>query len=167
MIIVCGLRHAQDQIDKHGARAVIGILSPETAHPEYAGIDPAQHLRLSFSDINEPTEGLVHATDADAERLVRFIMEWNRSAPMVVHCWAGISRSTASAFAAMCALNPHADEMALAQSLRAASPSATPNRLITSKVDKVLGRNGRMVKAVESIGRGADAYEGTPFVLKV
>jgi predicted protein tyrosine phosphatase len=166
-IIVCGLSKAQAQIDLNGARSVIGILSPETVHPDYTGVEPARHLRLSFSDINEPTEGLVHATEHDAQKLVRFITEWDRKAPMVVHCWAGISRSTATAFAAMCMLNPDTDEMELAQRLRAASPSATPNRLITAKVDELLGRNGRMSRAVESIGRGADAFEGTPFVLNI
>jgi predicted protein tyrosine phosphatase len=32
--------------------------------------------------------------------------------------------------------------------------------------DDVLGREGRMVKAIGKIGRGADAFEGTPFVLR-
>ena len=36
----------------------------------------------------------------------------------------------------------------------------------SSLADEVLGRNGRMVKAIEGIGRGADAFEGTPFVLR-
>lgn len=166
-IIVCGLSKAQSQIDLHRAASVIGILGPDTPHPTYDGIDPAQHLRLTFSDINEPTAGLIHATEDDAHKLVRFITDWDRKAPMVVHCWAGISRSTASAFAALCILNPETDEMKLAHMLRAASPSATPNRLITSRVDKVLGREGRMMAAVESIGRGVDAYEGTPFKLSV
>jgi predicted protein tyrosine phosphatase len=84
---------------------------------------------------------------------------------MVIHCWAGISRSTASAFAALCVLRENESEMELAQELRRASPSATPNRLITTLVDEHLGRQGRMVKAVESIGRGANAYEGKPFEL--
>jgi predicted protein tyrosine phosphatase len=83
----------------------------------------------------------------------------------LIHCWAGISRSTASAFAALCILRPSADEIELAQELRAASPSATPNRLITTQVDRLLGRKGRMLKAVEQIGRGANAYEGSPFIL--
>jgi predicted protein tyrosine phosphatase len=109
----------------------------------------------------------VSPADRDAERLVAFIRSWDKTAPMVIHCWAGISRSTASAFAALCILRDGESEMALASELRRASPSATPNRLITSLVDRHLGRNGRMVKAVESIGRGADAFEGKPFELYV
>ncbi len=167
MIIVCGLRQAQEQIDLHGARSVIGILSPETPHPVYRNIVDHQHLRLSFSDINEETAGLTAATSGDAQRLIDFIRVWDQREPLLVHCWAGISRSTATAFAAMCMLNPEVDEMKLAAQLRAASPSATPNKLITEKVDHLLGRDGRMVDAVASIGRGANAYEGMPFRLEL
>jgi predicted protein tyrosine phosphatase len=31
--------------------------------------------------------------------------------------------------------------------------------------DDILGRNGRMVTAIAGIGRGEDAFEGTPFSL--
>lgn len=163
MIIVCGLHVAQSQIDLHGAKSVIGILGPETPHPGYSGID--NHLRLTFNDINADTPGLISPREQDAKRLISFIENWDQKQPMLIHCWAGISRSTASAFAALCILRPEDDEMALAQELRAASPSATPNRLITTQVDHLLGRKGRMLKAVEAIGRGADAFEGKPFIL--
>ena len=85
---------------------------------------------------------------------------------MLIHCWAGISRSTASAYTALCMLRPKADEEELALELRAASPSATPNRLIISLVDDILGRKGRMSRAIEKIGRGENAFEGKPFVLR-
>ena len=163
MIIVCGLHTAQTQIDRNGAKSVIGILGPETPHPEYTGIN--NHLKLTFNDINADTPGLVSPQEHDAKRLITFIKNWDQKQPMLIHCWAGISRSTASAFAALCILRPDVDEMELAQELRTASPSATPNRLITAQVDQLLGREGRMLKAVESIGRGASAYEGTPFIL--
>ncbi len=163
MIIVCGLHVAQSQIDLHQAKSVIGILGPETPHPGYSGIE--NHLKLTFNDINADTPGLISPREQDAKRLITFIEEWDQKQPMLIHCWAGISRSTASAFAALCILRPDDDEMELAQELRAASPSATPNRLITTQVDQLLGRQGRMLAAVEAIGRGADAFEGSPFTL--
>ncbi len=164
MIIVCGLHAAQIQIDLHNAKSVIGILGPETPHPDYANIN--NHLKLTFNDINIATPGLITPGAKDAKRLITFVESWDQKQPMLIHCWAGISRSTASAFAALCILRPNEDEFKIAEELRAASPSATPNRLITAEVDQLLGRNGRMLKAVESIGRGADAYEGAPFILR-
>ena len=167
MIIVCGLSRAQEQIDLHNAQSVIGILGPESAHPTYRGIAQTRHLKLTFNDINEVAIGMKAASADDVDLLLNFISAWDKNHPMIIHCWAGISRSTASAFAALCLLQPLEDEMILAQKLRLASPSATPNRLITKYVDDRLGRNGRMLRAVESIGRGANAYEGAPFLLSV
>ncbi len=77
----------------------------------------------------------------------------------------GISRSTASAFASVCALNPRRGEDSIAQALRRASPTATPNIRIVSLADRLLGRNGRMVSAIETIGRGNLADEAAPFRL--
>lgn len=166
MIIVCGLNAAQSQIDLHSAKSVISILGPETPHRDFAGIEHPHHLRLTFNDINAPAAGLISPRAADALRLVEFIKNWKQAEPLLIHCWAGISRSTASAFVALCVLQPEADEMELAQVLREASPSATPNQMITHQVDQILSREGRMLKAVESIGRGAHAFEGKPFILR-
>ena len=77
----------------------------------------------------------------------------------------GISRSTASAYATVCALNPRRDEATIAQALRRASPTATPNALIVSLADRLLGREGRMIAAIETIGRGDLTAEAAPFRL--
>jgi len=82
---------------------------------------------------------------------------------MVIHCYAGISRSTASAFMAACALNPHRDETSIARQMRSASPSAYPNRLIVTLADRLLGRNGRMVRALDAMGPSNMSIEGKPF----
>ncbi|MEP6826593.1 MAG: protein tyrosine phosphatase, partial [Aestuariivirga sp.] len=137
------------------------------AAPTYFNISPEHHLKLTFNDINEEAAGMKAASVDDVDRLLRFITAWDKKAPLLIHCWAGISRSTASAFAALCLLHPDKSEIELAQILRLASPSATPNRLITKHVDDRLGRKGRMLRAVDNIGRGANAYEGVPFILSV
>jgi len=85
----------------------------------------------------------------------------------VVHCYAGISRSTAGAFITACALNPKRDEATIAWSMRRASPIAMPNRRLVALADHVLSRNGRMVAAVEAIGAGIGAPEGNPFRLEL
>jgi predicted protein tyrosine phosphatase len=57
--------------------------------------------------------------------------------------------------------------MELAQALRRASPTATPNRRLVALADDRLGRQGRMIAAITAIGRGADCYEGAPFALEI
>jgi len=166
MIIVCPINKVQPLIDEHGVSHVVTLLAPETPQPVPKGIARDKHLKLSFHDILGELEGQVAPRAADAERLIGFFGTWDRERPMLIHCWAGISRSTAAAFTAMCMFRAAADEEEIAWELREASPSATPNRLIVALADDVLGRRGRMVRAVEKIGRGAEAFEGTPFVLR-
>mgnify|MGYP006281845291 CR=1 FL=1 len=166
MIIVGPLNKVQPLVDEHGVSHVVTLLAPGTPNETPRGITPGNHLKLFFHDIVQPMDAHTPPSAADAERLIRFLENWDRQNPMLIHCWAGISRSTAAAYTALCLFRPKADEEKLAFELRAASPSATPNRLIVSLVDDVLGRKGRMVRAVTKIGRGADAFEGTPFVLR-
>ena len=67
-------------------------------------------------------------SEAHVADLLDFVGKWDRTAPMVIHCYAGISRSTAAAFITLCALNPATPETLIARRLREASPSATPTR---------------------------------------
>lgn len=165
MIIVCPLNSVQPLVDEHGVGHVVSLLGPDTPHRSFAGIARERHLKLTFHDIVEEVDGFTAPRLSDAEKLVGFLKSWDRGQPLLIHCWAGISRSTAAAFTAMCLLRPKADEEELAWDLREASPSATPNRLIVSHTDRLLGRQGRMLGAIERIGRGENAYEGKPFFL--
>ena len=76
------------------------------------------------------------------EQLLAFVRAWERESPLVLHCWAGISRSTAAAYIAACALAPERDEAAIALALREASPSATPNARFVALADDILGPAG-------------------------
>lgn len=162
---VCPLSRVRDTLDGSGARHLITLINRQTMLETPAGIEPANHLRLAFNDIVAPQEGLVHPCEAHVEELIRFATTWNRQGSLVVHCWAGISRSTAAAFITLCALNPDAPERLVAQRIRQESATASPNRLLVKLADDVLGRGGRMLSAVEAMGPAEPASEGHPFAL--
>ena len=149
------------------ARHLVTLINVGTAVSRPAGIAPERHLFLGMSDINQALDGHVLAGQEHMARLLTFIRDWDRAEPMVIHCWAGISRSTAAAYIAAAALAPSRDEAELAWTLRRASPTATPNLRLVRHADAILRREGRMIAAIEAIGRGADAYEGTPFALSI
>ncbi len=110
-----------------GASHLVSLINLATPVERPPGIAEGRHLFLGMSDISQPTEGHVLAGREHVERLVAFVRGWDRAAPLVIHCWAGISRSTAAAYITACALAPARDENAAADALRLASPSATPN----------------------------------------
>jgi len=165
MIHVCPLARLQETVEDTGARHVVSLIGDEARLERPAGIARENHLWLRLHDISVPLDGYIMPGEEHVADLIDFVRDWDRQAPLVVHCFAGISRSTASAFASVCALNPHRDETSIAQALRQASPTATPNIRIVSLADRLLGRDGRMIAAIETIGRGALAAEAAPFRL--
>lgn len=165
MIHVCSLAKLHDTVRETGARHVVTLIKDISLVHRPASILAENHLLLDMDDIVDHIDGYVVPAEAHVGDLLRFVRAWDRGAPLVVHCYAGISRSTAGAFVTACALNPKRDEMKIAQALRDASPTATPNARIVAHADRLLGRDGRMIAAVKSIGTGAAAYASTPFRL--
>jgi predicted protein tyrosine phosphatase len=147
------------------ARHLITVINQLSIPPTPAAVPADGHLRLAMNDITSPQDGLVHPNDTHIQALIAFAREWNRQGPLVVHCWAGISRSTAAAFITLCTLNEPGTERHFAQALRAASATATPNALMVEIADDLLGAKGRMIDAIEEIGVGEMAMGAKPFVL--
>ncbi len=166
-IIVCPLSQVPTTVSTHSASHLVTLIKDRTRIERPSSILSERQLLLNFDDIIEPMEGMVPPSEEHARDLLTFIGMWDRQSPIVIHCYAGISRSTAAAFITLCSLRPDRAEAEIAQNLRAASPSASPNIRLVGFADRLLGRKGRMVAAIESIGRGADAFEGIPFVLPI
>lgn len=162
-VYVCPLSAVPRVVAEAGASHLLTCLQEELLVETPEPIKSGNHLRLHVHDIAEPLPGHIAPNEEHVVRLLEFVEQWRGEGPMVVHCWAGISRSTAAAYTALCSLNPNLSEELIAAQLRNASPTAYPNRLIVRLADAALGRNGRMVAAIEGIGRGVLAHEALPF----
>lgn len=161
--MVSPLSKLEAQLDRHQPSHILSLSSSDL--PPMPTV--AKRLALIFNDIAEPRDGLVMPDENHVHQLLAFGREWNRARPLLIHCYAGVSRSTASAYIVALALNPTLDEAALSQKLRQLSPSATPNIRLIELADRILKRHGRMVDAINAIGRGQDAFEGAVFSLPV
>jgi predicted protein tyrosine phosphatase len=164
-IWVSSLALAPKLAARHKPSRIISLLSPYDAFPVFTGYGADRHLQVAIHDIAQDVGEWRAPGLADAEKVIRFAEGWDRSAPMLIHCWAGISRSTASAFITACVHNPDADENVIAAAIRAASPTASPNVRLVAYADELLGRKGRMSAAVGAIGRGEIAEEARPFAI--
>jgi predicted protein tyrosine phosphatase len=153
-IHVCSLASVHDVIKASEVRHIVTCLADESFGETPAVIMEGRHLKLLMHDIEAELDGCVLPNASHVGDLIAFVKAWDRQAPMLIHCFAGISRSTAAAFIALCTLNPNTPENVLARELRKASPSATPNRRLVALGDDALGRAGRMIRAAEEIGRG-------------
>ena len=164
-LTVCSLARINQTADRHAPSHMLTAIAGGTEVPRPPSIEPTNHLDLRFNDIAVATEGLTPPAESHVRDIIDFARGWDRTAPMLIHCFAGVSRSTASAYMIALALDPDRNEAELANELRFLSPTATPNPRLVALADDVLGRGGRMVDAIRRIGRGADCFEGTPFVL--
>jgi predicted protein tyrosine phosphatase len=167
MIHVCSLSKVDETVARTGAQRLLSLLAAGTEVVRPASIPAENHLHLVMHDIAVAQEGMTMPGEEHVRALLDFAYGWDRVKPLVVHCYAGVSRSTASAYIIAAALAPQRDEMELAKTLRFLSPTATPNPRLIAVADMLLQRDGRMITAIEAIGRGADAFEGIPFELAV
>lgn len=134
------------------------MVEPHVHTPK--SVRPECHLRISIHDVTEAAEGVVCPGSSHISGLLGFAKTWDRNAPILVHCWAGISRSTAAAYILLCDLHPAGEERRLADSLRFYAPHAQPNRLMVQHADHLLARHGRMISAIESMRPPVPSIEG-------
>lgn len=165
MIHVCSLARLHATVEETGARHIVTLINADTEVPRPEYVLAEDHLFLAMHDIIEELTGYTAPSEEHVHQLIAFVQRWPRQTPLVVHCYAGISRSTAAAFIAACAVNPARDEAVIAQTLRRLSPTAIPNARLVAHADRILARHGRMIRAIEGIGRADACYEGTPFRL--
>jgi predicted protein tyrosine phosphatase len=125
---------------------LVSIGEPEDRPPAGFG-NVAARLRLLFSDVNEEVGG--PAVD-DVRRLIRAAESLaERSGRVLIHCQAGISRSTAAAVIVYAVLlGEGREEEAMARVL-AAREYANPNRRMIALADELLAREGRLIEAVQ------------------
>jgi predicted protein tyrosine phosphatase len=166
-LYVCSLTKVVDTVRSSGARSLVSILTAGASVARPSEIAPQRHLRIAVSDIEAPVAGHILPAAHHIEQLLIFAREWDRATPLVIHCYAGVSRSPAAAFVAACALAPEVSERDVARRLRLASPTATPNQRLIALADLIMDRRGRMVEAIAEIGRGAECFEGAPFALEL
>ncbi len=159
-LLVTPARHVGEMLGAHDVDLVLSLISPDAAAPDLSAAGTPSRV-LRFNDIAEPREGLI----PPSREIVQMILDTARAhRTILIHCFAGVSRSTAAAYVLACQQIGPGHEQDLAARLRAMSPAATPNPAMVAFGDDLLGRGGRMTGAIADIGRGEDAFEGSRFV---
>jgi predicted protein tyrosine phosphatase len=146
-----------DTVRRHRPSHLLSLMDDHVQTPET--IVAGRHLWIRVHDICEPAEGAIAPALNHIEDLLGFSRTWTREAPFLVHCWAGVSRSTAAAYIILCDIRGPGHEHAIARELREFAPHAQPNRLMIRHADQLLGREGRMIAAVETMGEARQVWE--------
>jgi predicted protein tyrosine phosphatase len=164
-LLVSPLSSLADALDSHGPSHLISLLSPEHMIDTPPGFPAARHLRLGVNDIVDPAAGTAPPARKHIDALLEFSRGWDTSQPLLIHCWAGISRSMASAFTILCDRLGPGNELEIARAMRRRAPHAQPNRLLVSHADDALGRGGAMTAALAGMGAPVLVEEGVTTIL--
>jgi predicted protein tyrosine phosphatase len=151
-LTICGL----DELDGHSARGVshiLSILDPGWPEPEaLSAFDRHCRATFYFHDAIEPAPGVVLPQKSDVEAILAFGRAAGRDpSHLLIHCHAGISRSTAAMLMILAQAFPGETEDAIADRLTRIRPQAWPNSRMVGFADEILGRDGRLGVAIRRI----------------
>lgn len=148
-ISICGLRELMIYAEK-GISHVVTIIDPDHPDPEVFEIYP-EHTRVvwRFDDYVLPVDGAVMPNETSVDRILELGEHLQNSQVdhLLIHCHAGVSRSTATAVILMSQFNPGREEEAF-EHLRRIRPRSWPNGLLCAIADEKLGRHGKLVEAM-------------------
>ena len=160
-LLVAPLSGLGDALEGHRPSHLVTLLSPQYMISTPSGFDSSRHLRLAVEDVGNPEAAEHPPRREHVDRLIAFARDWDASAPLLIHCWAGVSRSMAAAFAVLCDRLGLGHEMEIALAMRRRAPHANPNTLLVRHADDALGRGGRMVTGLNVMGQPLIVAEGT------
>jgi len=165
-VTICGI----DELGFHceaGVTHVLSLLDPGWPEPEALGAyDPHRRLELRFHDVIDANPGCVPPERLDVEQLLTFGRDLTaaRSTHLLIHCHAGVSRSTAAATLILAQTRPDrsAEEVLLAVVRQ--RPRAWPNLRILELGDALLERRGEIVNAARAHYRRR--FEREPWLIE-
>lgn len=151
-LTICGL----DELADHASRGVTHVLSlmdpgwPEPA--AFRAFAPHRRAAYYFHDAIEAAPDIAPPRAADVEAILAFGREiGSDSGHLLVHCHAGISRSTAAMLMILAQAFDREDEDAVVARLEQTRPQAWPNSLMIGFADQRLARGGRLSEAVRKL----------------
>ena len=150
MIHVCGLAALPSLTSELEPGHMISLLGDDPFPETPDSVVPGGHLKLQMHDIWHPQPGCIAPAVEHLECLLDFARRWEQAGPLIIHCFAGVSRSTAAALVVLCCYNGGREREA-ARLLRERAPHAYPNRLMIELADELMACGGRLLEAVDTM----------------
>jgi predicted protein tyrosine phosphatase len=150
-VTVCGIPELAS-FRTAGVTHVLSILDPETPSPSVFGQYGEHHrLELRFDDVVDEVDDMIAPQKTDVANILAFgrdLLDEPGVAHLLVHCHAGVSRSTASLIMMLAQARPDRPAKEAVDAVAAIRPQAWPNLRMTEFADELLGRKGELVAAV-------------------
>lgn len=149
-ITICGLDELVDH-SKGGITHVLSILDPHFPDPDdFGSYGELERLELRFDDIIDPAPGKILPREEHIEAILRFGRDLATTGPnarLLVHCHAGVSRSTAATIILLAQALPTSSASEIFAEVARIRPRAWPNLRLIELADAKLNRQGSLVAA--------------------
>jgi predicted protein tyrosine phosphatase len=152
MIYVCNLQEMPDHCLALGPSHLVSLVAPGELPATPESILVERHLRIEIHDITEALDGHVLPQAEHVAEVIEFMRAWSHTdGPLLIHCFAGISRSMAAALIGL-VIKAGGREAEAAALMRRTAPHAWPNARMIALADELLGCEGRLIAAREAMG---------------
>ena len=156
-ITVCGLEELPGHCEARVSH-VLSILDPDWPVPEaFGSFGEHERLELRFHDDIEELPGRIPPGEEHIRALLAFgrtlLAEPRPAAHLLVHCHAGISRSTASMALILAQALPDLPAGQILEGILRMRPKAWPNLRMLELGEGLLGRSGEMAAAAPALYR--------------
>jgi len=147
-VFVGSKNQAHDLVKRHDAGHLVSILDPGDRLFLTPRLHQINRLHQFFEDVLDE-----EVLNAPTREHVQELLDWGAQLPsdavVVVHCFAGISRSTAAALALL--VQHSGDVESSVRQLLEVRPQACPNPVISKFADELLGMKGALFARSEEV----------------
>ena len=155
---VCGIEELAGHCESRVSH-VLSILDPDWPVPDaFGGYGEHARLELRFHDVIEASNpDMIAPQQTHVAELLAFgrglLEEPHDDAHLLVHCHAGVSRSTASVALILAQALPDVSANRIFEEVLHIRPQAWPNLRMLEIGDAILGRRGELVAAAAGVYR--------------
>jgi predicted protein tyrosine phosphatase len=162
-VSICG-REEIPEFEDQGITHLLSIDNPGDPTPTPSEFDGV-HWNISFNDIATQAEAIEFDATLPEMQDVQQVLDYAESCQqasqvqpvhLLVHCMAGVSRSTAAAYAMISSMFGEGREHDALKHILEIRPQASPNPLMVKHADAILKRNGKMLEAIKRLRDAAD-----------
>lgn len=150
-IIICGLSELAEHAAS-GITHVVSILDPAWPDPhDFRHYAPHRRVVYRFHDVVEVGLGYAAPTQRDVSAILELGRELigEPAERLLIHCHAGVSRSTATAAILMAQNNPGREPDVFAE-LQRTRPYSWPNARMVRIADGLLERDGALIRELRA-----------------
>jgi predicted protein tyrosine phosphatase len=154
-LTICGVMEFA-RLDRRAITHAVSIWHPTESTGEWidlvrSGLPHSAVHPVVFDDVEAAHDGFLAATPEQVRGVLEFAAELGAGHHLLVHCMAGVSRSTACAMAILTAHLGSGSERLAAATIRRLRQQARPNRLVVAHADALLERQGALVQACREV----------------